>query len=45
MKSEASRIARKLTGINATPNSAYTADDRARRGPSSSEKRSMKYAQ
>ena len=45
MKSSASRMARKLTGISATPNSAYTADTFARRGPSSIEKRSMKYAE
>ena len=42
MKSLASRIAKKLTGISATPKSAYTAEIRSRRGPSSTEKRSMK---
>ena len=39
------RIARKLTGINATPNTAYTALRFARCGPGSIEKRSMKYAE
>jgi len=44
MKSFANRMAMKLTGISATPKSAYTAERFARRGPGSTEKRSMKYA-
>src|SRR5918999_659581 len=39
------RTARKLTGISATPKSAYTAELRSLRGPGSVEKRSMKYAE
>ena len=38
------RIARKLTGMSTTPNSAYTALRFARCGPGSTEKRNMKYA-
>ena len=34
-----------MSGISATPKSAYTAEIRSRRGPGSIEKRSMKYAQ
>ena len=45
MKFSASRMARKLTGMRATPKSAYTAEMFARLGPGSTEKRSMKYAE